>query len=348
MSTLRLAGVERVALQPRSAEELSECLARCRAEGRRVLAIGTGSALREDLLLQERDQIISTDRMRGIIEYEPAEGVVTAWSGTRLSELRKTVEAGGHLLTPALPMEAERTLGGVIAAGASGSDRLRHGPLRNHVLGVRVADGEGIITRSGGRLVKNVTGYDLPRLHTGARGSLGVIVEASLRLFPLPAVRSGWWLEAQSGAHACRVALQVRATRAQPLSMTALRLDNRWRLHVELAGHANVIEDEERVLRGISSSFHANGAGRTDLEQLMLRLRNQRHLSCQPARIEELVAQLEADPTTGDLLVDPGIATVRWTGARPVPEVPPLSGVQRALEQRIRKAIDPHGMFLRG
>jgi glycolate oxidase FAD binding subunit len=345
---MRIAGQDRVALQPRSEEELSECLARCRAEGRRVLTIGTGCALREDLQLAECDQIVSSEHLRGIIEYEPAEGVVTAWAGTRLSELRKTVEAGGHLLTPTLPLETERTLGGVIASGESGPDRLRCGPLRNHVLGVRVADGDGLITKSGGRLVKNVTGFDLPRLHTGARGSLGVIVEASLRLFPLPAVRTRWWLNAQSGTHACRVALQIRTTRAQPLSMTAFRIGNCWRLHVELAGHAAVIEDEERILRRISTDFHSSGAQSPDLEQLKLRLRNRRSLTCQPSQIEELIDQLDADPAAGDLLVEPGIATVRWTGARPLPDLPALSASHRALEQRIREALDPHSTFLRG
>ena len=132
------------------------------------------------------DFALSTRGVAGIEAYEPGDGTVTVRAGTTVSELSKAVGAGGHRLTPDVPLPDESTIGGVIAAGQSGFDRLRFGPLRNHVLGLRVLLGDGTIARTGGRLVKNVTGYDLQRLYTGSRGSLCLILEASLRLFPLP------------------------------------------------------------------------------------------------------------------------------------------------------------------
>ena len=103
-----------------------------------------------------------------------------------MAALAETVHAGGHHLTPDVPRPAESTLGGVVAAGQSGHDRVRYGPVRHHVLGVEVALADGSVVRSGGRLVKNVTGFDLHRLHCGAEGSLGILLGASMRLFPRP------------------------------------------------------------------------------------------------------------------------------------------------------------------
>jgi len=151
-----------------------------------LIPIGLGGKTSLTSAAQRVDFAVSTRGLSGVEAYEPGDGTVTVRAGTTMSELREVVNAGGHRLTPDVPLPESATIGGVVAAGQSGFDRLRYGPLRNHVLGLRVLLGDGTVARTGGRLVKNVTGYDLQRLYTGSRGSLCLILEASLRLFALP------------------------------------------------------------------------------------------------------------------------------------------------------------------
>lgn len=122
----------------------------------------------------------------GIVRYEPADMTVTAGAGTPVRELAATLAVAGQecALDPRAP---EATVGGVLAAGLSGHRRLRLGPLRDVVLQTRFVTGDARIVKAGGPTVKNVTGYDLPRLLVGSLGTLGVLVEVTLRTRPVPA-----------------------------------------------------------------------------------------------------------------------------------------------------------------
>ena len=122
----------------------------------------------------------------GIVAYDPAELTVTARAGTTVAELRAVLGAAGQEC-PLDPRDDAATIGGVIAAGLSGRRRLRYGPLRDLVLEVRLVTADGNLVRGGAPVVKNVTGYDLPRLIVGSLGTLAVIVQATLRCRPQPA-----------------------------------------------------------------------------------------------------------------------------------------------------------------
>jgi glycolate oxidase FAD binding subunit len=110
-----------------------------------------------------------------------------------------------------LPLDApdDATLGGVLATGAFGPRRHAYGPVRDWVLGVRVVHADGRVTKAGGRVVKNVAGYDMTKLYLGSLGTLGVIVEASLRVTPLPAAEETWAAVCPSSTEAARLALDV-------------------------------------------------------------------------------------------------------------------------------------------
>jgi glycolate oxidase FAD binding subunit len=129
--------------------------------------------------------VVSTGRLDRVIAWEPEDLTLVAEAGVSVGEIERTL--GERNQTAGLPEHAaEATLGGVVAAGLSGFTRSRLGPLRERMLEVVLATGDGRVVRAGGRVVKNVSGYDIPRLATGSFGSLGLIVSVCLKLWPRP------------------------------------------------------------------------------------------------------------------------------------------------------------------
>ena len=124
---------------------------------------------------------------RGIVEYEPSELVISVRAGTPLREVEAALAERGQMLPFEPPYFAEAaTIGGCVAAGLSGPARAYRGSVRDFVLGVRIIDGLGRDLRFGGKVIKNVAGYDTSRLMTGALGTLGVITEIAFKILPLP------------------------------------------------------------------------------------------------------------------------------------------------------------------
>jgi FAD/FMN-containing dehydrogenase len=128
----------------------------------------------------------------GIVRYEPADMTVTVGAGTSFAQLDAVLAEHGQQC-PLDPRNLDATVGGIIACGLSGARRLRHGPTRDQVLEVRVVTADGRIVKGGGPTVKNVTGYDLPRLFTGSFGTLGVLSQVTLRCRPR-AAHTQWFV----------------------------------------------------------------------------------------------------------------------------------------------------------
>ena len=140
-------------------------------------------------LLSSGDDILDATAYAGIVDYEPTELVVTARAGTRLSDLDLELSRHGQMLAFEPPyFGAGATLGGCVATGLSGPRRASAGSVRDFVLGVRMLDGRGEDLRFGGQVIKNVAGYDVSRLMTGSMGTLGLLLEVSLKVLPLPAM----------------------------------------------------------------------------------------------------------------------------------------------------------------
>ena len=132
--------------------------------------------------------VLSTARLDSIVDWQPEDLTVVVEAGVRVADLEDRL--AGRNQTAVLPEASGRaTVGGVVAAGVSGFRRLRYGPTRDRMLEVDLVTGDGRVVRGGGRVVKNVTGYDLPRLATGSFGSLGLIGRVCLKLWPLPEAR---------------------------------------------------------------------------------------------------------------------------------------------------------------
>ncbi|MET0658700.1 MAG: glycolate oxidase subunit GlcE [Steroidobacteraceae bacterium] len=129
---------------------------------------------------------LSTASLVGIVDYEPAELVMTVQSGTSLADINAALDARGQMLAFEPPHFGGGTIGGTVAAGLSGPRRPYSGAVRDFVLGVRIVDGQGRLLRFGGQVIKNVAGFDVARLMAGCLGTLGVLTEITLKTLPKP------------------------------------------------------------------------------------------------------------------------------------------------------------------
>lgn len=193
-----------------------------------------------------RGDVLDTRAYCGIVDYDPTELVLTARCGTPLGEIEQAMQGEGQMLGFEPPhFGSEATFGGCIAAGLSGPRRPFAGSVRDFVLGVRLLDGEGKDLRFGGRVMKNVAGYDLSRLTAGALGTLGVILEASIKALPLPRMETTVSLQMPQ-AEAIRT---MNTWAGKPLPITAT-CHMEGRLFARLAGALPAVEAARSKLGG--------------------------------------------------------------------------------------------------
>lgn len=168
-------------LQPTSVEEIQEAVSNYRQ------LFVTAGQTKPGLIPSREGCNLDLRKISGIIEYDPSEFTITARAGASIQEIQLVLAENGQFLPFDPPLaESGATLGGTIAAGISGPGRFRYGGIRDFILGVEIVNGRGQKIKGGGRVVKNAAGFDLPRLLVGSRGSLGVILQATFKVFPRP------------------------------------------------------------------------------------------------------------------------------------------------------------------
>lgn len=177
---------------PASAEEVSRCLALAAEHGLAVAPTGRGTRLHWGQTPRALDLVLSLRRLDRILAHEPADLTLSVEAGVTLGAIDAHLDPYRQVLALDPPRAAGSTVGGIVATAASGPYRARYGTIRDLLLGVTVARSDGTLVKGGGRVVKNATGYDMPKLHVGALGTLGVIVAAHLRLHPQPASEASW------------------------------------------------------------------------------------------------------------------------------------------------------------
>jgi glycolate oxidase FAD binding subunit len=171
---------------PTSPEAVAAALAAAREASEAVVPWGAGTKQQWGNPPRRYDVAVDLTALDQVLEYEPADLVVTAQPGVPLRALQERLGASGQFLALDPPYGAHATVGGTLAANASGPSRLLYGTARDLVLGMRVANAAGQIVKSGGKVVKNVVGYDLHKLHVGGLGTLGAIVEVTFKVHPRP------------------------------------------------------------------------------------------------------------------------------------------------------------------
>jgi len=312
---------------PGSVEQVSELLRFASRDRLRVIPFGLGSKLGWCGIPGHVDFMLSTRNLSRVVSHVPDDGTISVEAGMTMAELRRRCREGGHFLTPDAPRPECCTIGGVVAAGESGFDRLRFGPVRHHVLGTKVVLGSGTVAKSGGQLVKNVTGYDLHRLYCGSHGSLCVIVEVSLRLFPEPEHELVITTSAERDGDALERARQALALPGRTVSLT-LRRDRSvgraiaWSLHARLFGKRAPVEEERRELLRVwpSANVIEGAPARRAADEMRDRhdggdLRGPSfHLTCSPSKaaavLREALDALDSAGCDGETLVQPGVVEI--------------------------------------
>ena len=234
---------------------------------------------------------------RGIVTYDPGELVLTARAGTPLRDVEALLASRGQRLPfepPAWGRSA--TIGGTVACGLAGPSRAWAGPLRNHVLGVRVLAGDGRVLRFGGEVMKNVAGYDLARTYAGSHGTLGVLLDVSLKVLPCPPATRTLALELDQAAALARLTELSRG--ALPLTASSWHGD---RLHLRFEG-------SEPTLDEVTS--RVGGETVDDGEGHWRAVREHEHLFF--ANVRDLW-QLHVPPETPPLPL-PGMPLIEWNG----------------------------------
>jgi len=283
----------RASFRPRSPEALAEGLAVLSRRGAALAVRGGGELLHEGNTLERLDLLLDTRSLSGVDAFETDEGVLHAGAGTPVAEIREKAAAEGWELPLDAPGTAA-TLGGVLAAAAAGPRSQAFGPPRDAILGLAVALPNGERTRCGGRVVKNVTGFDLAKLYAGSFGTLGVIESAWLRLRPRPAEVRTLLLRGLPLGEGCLAASRYGSVRAAVWLDPATGglwlpggSDRTGALVCELAGAPESVARDAGLLSEIASVEVAP-------EGLIDRLRDRRALAPEAGRLR---ARLSALPT---------------------------------------------------
>jgi glycolate oxidase FAD binding subunit len=227
-----------------SIDRIAEILRRASAEGTSLHIVGGGT--KRFYGGPSIGETLNVTAYRGIVNYEPSELVLTARCGTPLKEVEAALAQQGQMLPFEPPHFGEgATLGGCVAAGLSGPRRTASGAVRDYVLGVRMLDGRGTDLSFGGRVMKNVAGYDVSRLMVGSLGTLGVILEVSLKVLPRPRAERTLRLEMDE-AKAIE-AMNALAGKPLPISATFHHEDLLW---VRLSGAESAIRAARSKIGG--------------------------------------------------------------------------------------------------
>ncbi len=209
-----------VVVEPADEDEIAAVLAWAHRAAATVLVRGGGTQLGMGAPPSAGDIVLSMARLNAQLEHAPHDQTTTVQAGMRLVDVQAALAETNQWLALDPMLRPEATIGGVIATNASGARRLRYGGVRDALIGIRVVLADGTIAKGGGKVVKNVAGYDLPKLFVGSLGTLGVIVAATFRLYPLPvASRTIIVCASQDLAPLATLIARVRASTLVPTSI---------------------------------------------------------------------------------------------------------------------------------
>jgi glycolate oxidase FAD binding subunit len=226
---------------PGSPEEVADILAEAADRSLAVAPIGGGTALGLGNVPERLDLAVSTERLNGVLDYEPMDLVLSVGAGARFSAVQAILAEHGQGIPLEAPLDADATIGGLIATALAGPRRLGSGSLRDLLIGISVAHPSGTVTKAGGMVVKNVTGFDLTRMYLGSLGTLGVIVSANFKVLPRPRSEATLLLRVPTFESGAVAASAIRASSIQPVALELTQAGTDWRLAVRIEGRETTV-----------------------------------------------------------------------------------------------------------
>ena len=234
----------RLAIEPTSLEEAAAVMRALAADGLSVAFVGGGTDLGLGAPPSRLDAVLHTRGLRRVREHAPSDQVVAVEAGITLADLQRHLAPHGQRVALDPPLPERATLGGIIAASAFGPRRSRYGAPRDLVIGMTVIRADGVIARGGGKVVKNVAGFDLPRLFCGSLGTLGLVAEVVLRLHPLPEASATVAFAGLSPRQVLALTRAALDARLEPAAVVALEEVCRFRLLLRFEGFGPGVEDQ--------------------------------------------------------------------------------------------------------
>jgi len=287
-----------IAVQPGADHEVTEIVRFAAKEKLALIPTGSGSKLSMNISVPRYDLALDVSRMNRVVAYDPGDLTLSVEAGMRLKQLTGVLSEHGQFLPLAVPFEERATIGGTIASGIDSPLRQFYGTARDYVLGMEFVTGEGKLVKSGGRVVKNVSGYDLHKLMIGAFGSLGVITRINLRTFPKPPAMRAFVAFFHSVEEAAQMRHRLAQSPLRPLTVEILNpaaldlLSNNgaaaaetdksffdgmgrdgWATAVSFAGNDAVQRRYEGDLHELAGSGDAKWLGESDAISLLSRIR---------------------------------------------------------------------------
>ena len=310
------------------------------------------------------DVVVDLSRLDRIVAHTPADLTVTVQAGITAEALQETLAQHGQFLALDPPVPHRATIGGTLATGVSGPLKWQYGGPRDVVIGMKVVQSDGRLTKSGGQVVKNVSGYDMSRLHIGGLGTLGIIAEVSLKLTPLPARETTIAAAYDTPRQCLGAALDIFQGGVLPLAMTAFdrRANDRmqavdlggdWLLAVRLGGRPLTVERQVRECRATCEAHQPAAIEVVDPEDARVLWRGLADFgwdektrpalgaraSVKPSRVLDVVESIQAVADTEEMqaavVSHPGHGTVlaSWSAeGSPTPDEATWRTVEKATE----------------
>ena len=246
--------------RPESQQDVSKVLRAATAAGASVIPRGGGTLMSLGMPPERYDVALDLRGLDKLVEYEPTDLTVTVEAGMELDKLAATLRERGQMLPLGTFRDRRTTIGGVLATNLhSPGFRHMYGAARDLCIGMTVALANGEIVKSGGRVVKNVAGYDMGKLHIGALGTLGVILQASFKIVPEPAASGGGIVRGRRDEleSALKAVLTARLA-LRSASLTREAKEGVWRLSAGFAGSEAAVERSQREFRAIAGRLEDN------------------------------------------------------------------------------------------
>ena len=213
-----------------------------------VLFVGGGTAMPAGPAVETE---ISSEKLNHVVEYQPADQVVMVEAGMKVAALQRELAKDGQRLAIDPPRPEQATIGGVVAASSFGPLRPRYGSIRDLIIGISVVRADGTRAKGGGKVVKTVAGFDLPKLMCGSFGTLAFVATATFRVHPLP--QKTLTLRARR-VDPVALAHRVRADQLEPAAMLAVREREGWDVYLRLEGFEEGVRAQREKLRELEEA----------------------------------------------------------------------------------------------